>query len=363
MRRAQVATVLAMLLAACAAQPGATPSATAPSPAPTGTDASEATPKPSASPAATPAFEGHPAEGLALVQFLDPDNPASQVFVVEGDGNLRQVTGLEGGIGATFPAWSPDRSQIAFGPPKVGFPGINGQVSVINADGSGERVLGVGEQQRWSPNGTRLIIHEKDDVTADPWEIWIQDVATGEVITELGPGFRGQWIDDNTIGFQRAVPTADGSYADALYIQSLDGGEPVQLDADSETLAVWSPDGSQVLLTHDGSIVIAETDGSNPRDLASGYDPVWSPDGTRVLLGYDTSQDGLPVLALIDLEGSEIWSGVVGAAPTWSPDGTRIAVEIAYPAPMVQVIDAATGDLLWEVEASQPNWGSHFEDS
>ena len=360
MRRAQTATVLALLLAACAAPPAASPSASAPppSPAPSGTDAPEATPEPSASPSAAPSFEGHPATGLALVQFPDPGSPASQVFVVEDDGSLRQLTGLDGGIGASSPVWSPDRSQIAFGPPKVGFPGINGQVSVINADGSDERVLGVGELQRWSPDGARLLIHEKDDVTADPWEIWIQDVATGEITMEIGPGFEGQWVDDHTIGFRRAIPTNDSSYADALYIQALDGSEPVQLPAESETVAAWSPDGSQVLLAHENSIVVADADGSNSRDLAGGYSPVWSPDGTRVLLGYDTSQDGLPVLALVDLEGEEIWSGAIGAAPTWSPDGTRIAVEIAYPEPMVQVLDAATGEVLWEIEGSQPNWGS-----
>jgi Tol biopolymer transport system component len=360
MRRAQAIPILALLLAACAAQPGVTPSTPAPTPA--GTDAPEATPQPSDSPEPTTAFEGHPAEGLAIVQFLDPDNPASQVFVVEEGGILRQVTGLNDGIGAAFPVWSPDRSQIAFGPPKVGFAGINGQVSVINVDGSGERVLGVGQQQRWSPDGTRLIVHEKDDVTSDSFEFWIIDVATGEIIAEMGPGFRAEWIDDNTVGFARSVPTDDGAYADALYIQALDGTEPVQLPTESETEASWSPDGSQVLLTHDGSIAVAETDGSNPQDLATGYSPTWSPDGTRILLGYDTNTDGLPVLALVDLEGNEIWSGLVGAAPTWSPDGTRIAVEIAYPAPMVQVIDAATGDVLWEVEASQPNWGSHYGD-
>ena len=359
MRRAQTVSILALLLAACATQQAATSTPTA---SPLSTDAPEATPDPTASPTVAPAFEGHPAAGLALVQFPEPGSPVSQIFVVEDDGTLRQVADLNGGIGGAFPVWSPDHSQIAFGPPKVGFPGISGQISVINADGSGERVLGAGKQQQWSPDGTRLLIHEQDDVTSDPFTIWVQDVATGEV-TDLGPAFEAQWIDDETIGFHRIVPTDDGAFADATYIQALDGTEPVQVPAESETLAAWSPDGSQVLLTHDGSIVIAETDGSNPRDLASGYDPVWSPDGTRVLLGYDTNQDGLPVLALVDLEGAEIWSGVVGAAPTWSPDGSRIAVEIAYPAPMVQVIDAATGDLLWEVEASQPNWGSHFEDS
>jgi Tol biopolymer transport system component len=360
MRRAQTLPILALLLAACAAQPGATTAPTAPPSSQPGTDAPDATPEPIASPSAT-AFEGHPAAGLALVRFPDPDNPASQIFVVDDDGSLRQVTGLDGGIGATFPRWSPDHFQIAFGPPKVGFPGINGQVSVINVDGSGERVLGVGEKQRWSPDGTRLIIHEKDDVTADPFEIWITDVATGEITVEIGPGFNGQWIDDETIGFTRIVATDDGSYSDALYIQVLDGSEPDQLGTEPLTEAVWSPDGGQVLLGHEGSIAVAQADGSNPRDLATGYQPVWSPDGTSVLLGYDTNQDGLPVLALVDLEGREIWSGVVGTYPTWSPDGTRIAVEIAYPEPMVQVIDAATGDLLWEIKGgSQPNWGSTF---
>jgi Tol biopolymer transport system component len=359
MRRAQVATILALLLAACAAQPGATQPSSAPSTGAPDTDAPDATPEASPSPSAAPAFEGHPAAGLALVQFLDPDNPASQVFVVEADGSLRQVTGIEGGIGAAFPVWSPDGEQIAFGPPKVGFPGINGQVSVINADGSGERVLGVGQMQQWSPDGTRLLIHEKDDVTSDPFEIWIQDVATGEITLEIGPGFEGQWIDDGTIGFRRSEQMPDGAYTDRLYIQSLDGSEPVAMPTEPETEAAWSPDGTQVLLTHDGSILVADADGSNPRDLAGGYSPMWSPDGTRVLLGYDTSTDGLPVLALVDLEGREVWSGVVGAAPTWSPDGTRIAVEIAYPLPMVQVLDAGSGEVLWEIEASQPNWGTH----
>ena len=362
MRRARAVPILilAILLAACAAQPGTTTVSSPPSPTAAGTDASEATSEPTASPEASAAFEGHPAAGLALVQFPEPGSPVSQIYVVEDDGSLRQLADLNGGTGGRFPVWSPDRSQLAFGPPKVGFPGINGQISVINADGSGERVLGVGDFPVWSPDSTRLIIHEKDDVTSDPFELWITDVATGEIVAELGAGFRGQWIDDDTIAFTRTFQADDGSYSDALYIQELDGSEPVQLATEPMTEAYWSPDGSQVLLVREGSISVAETDGSNPRDLATGYSPVWSPDGTRVLLGYDTNADGLPVLALVDLDGNEIWSGVVGAAPTWSPDGTRIAVEIVYPESMVQVIDAATGDVLWEVAASEPHWASHY---
>ena len=175
---------------------------------------------------------------------------------------------------------------------------------------------------------------------------------------EVGPGFKGQWIDDGTIGFRRSEQMPDGAYTDQLYIQSLDGSEPVAMPTEPETEAVWSPDGSQVLLTHDGSILVADADGANPRDLAGGYSPTWSPDGTRVLLGYATNTDGLPVLALVDLEGREIWSGVVGAAPTWSPDGTRIAIEIAYPLPMVQVLDAAIRRGALGGRGLHPNWGS-----
>jgi Tol biopolymer transport system component len=357
MRRVQTASILALLLAACTAQPATTPEAATPSQAPTGTDAPSPTAEPTASPSPAPTFEGHPATGLALVQFPDPGSPASQIFVVEEDGSLRQVTGLEGGIGASTPVWSPDRTQLAFGPPKVGFPGITGQVSVVNADGSGERVLGEGWQQRWSPDGTRLLIHEKDDVTSEPPSMWIQDVATGEV-TNLGQGFNGQWIDDDHIGFQRVLLLSDGAFSTELYTMALDGSEPVLLPVEPETTAIWSPDGSQVLLVHEGSIAVAEADGSNPRDLVGGGSPVWSPDGTRVVLEYDFNQDALPLLALVDLDGAEIWSGPIGDAPTWSPDGTRIAVEITYPESVVQVLDAATGEVLWELPgASQPNWG------
>ena len=71
---------------------------------------------------------------------------------------------------------------------------------------------------------------------------------------------------------------------------------------------------------------------------------------------YDVNQDGLPVLAVMDTHGTEVWSGVVGGWPTWSPDGTRLAVEVGVPEPMVRVLDAATGEVIWEAAGSQPAW-------
>jgi WD40-like Beta Propeller Repeat len=362
MRRSTSAAslVLVLGLAACNASAGAptgspdsAPSQPAGTPEPTERVAPSVTPEP------TPAFEGHPAAGLAITQYLDADNPASQAFVVEPDGTLRQVTGLDGAaIGASHPVWSPDRAQLAIGPPKVGAPGVVGQVGVVNADGSGERVLGVGQRPLWSPDGTRLLVSEVDDVTSEPPSIWIQDVSTGE-ITDLGMGFSPQWIGDGgRIGFRRLVDTPDGSFADGLFVMTLASGEVVQLPTESETVGVWSPDGSEMLIANEGLIDLAESDASAPRPLVSGFDPVWSPDGSRVLVGYEHDEQGIPILAIVDLEGREIWSGASGQHPTWSPDGTRIAVEIPVPEPTVVVLDAATGELLWESPGLEPAWDS-----
>ena len=360
MGRTILAALVVLAISACST--GGSPSA--------GGSASaepSASPDPSTDPSASPVPTSavppgeHPATGLAFVQFPGgSDDPASQIFVVQSDGSLLQVTGQAGGsIGASRPMWSPDRTQIAFGPPKVGFPGVTGQVSVVNADGTGERVMSEGENPRWSPDGTRLLVSEVDDVTSEPRSMWIVDVATGE-LTDLGQGFNPAWLPDGQrISFRRMVETSDGSFADAIYLTTLASGETEEFGTESESDVFWAPDGSSVLIHHDGSLTLAEPDGSGSEPLVSGFEPAWSPDSTRIVFAYDFDENATPILALVDLDGQTLWSGPLGTSATWSPDGTRIAVEIPFPQPMVQVLDASTGDTLWEMEgSSDPNWSS-----
>ena len=356
MRRIFAAAPMVLILAACATSgdpsPSASPSA---EPSPSVADPETHEPSPSESPLAGPAWEGHPAAGLALVQFPDPNSPASQVFVVEADGSLRQVTGSSTSFnGASLPTWSPDRTQIAFLGPKVGGTGIKGQIGVVNADGSGERQVGEGRDVNWSADGTRILFGEVDDVTSEPPSMYLLDVASGE-LTDLGQGFMPTWLPgDEGITFLGTVELGGGAVTTAIFTMSLDGGEPVELARETE--AAWAPDGSAVALAYEGNISLAGPDGSGARDLVGGYSPIWSPQSDRILFGYDTSQDGYPVLALVDLEGERLWSGAVGQSPTWSPDGTRVAVEVGFPEPMVQVLDAASGEVLWEIAGHQPSW-------
>ena len=361
MTRTFTAALLVLALTACgtaatpsASAPTATPAAETPS-ASAGPTAPSAPPSPSASPASA----GHPAEGLALVQFPDPNSPASQVFVVESDGSLRQVTGSSTSFnGASQPVWSPDRSQLAFSGPKVGGEGIKGEIGVVNADGSGERRISEGHGVSWSPDGTRILLGEVDDVTSEPTSMYLVDVATGE-ITDVGIGYQPRWLPDGErFSFYRnvqgRVPGDELAFSTVLIVVALDGSGQAEIAENTE--GYWSPDGSAMLLASEQTLSLAAPDGTDAQELAGGGSPVWSPDGTRIVLAYDHDQDGTPILAVIDLDGERIWSGVSGAFPTWSPDGTRIAVEIPYPEPTVQVLDAATGDVLWEVVGSWPNW-------
>ena len=356
MTRTFAAALLALILAACttsgAPSPSASPSA---DPSPSAAPPETAEPSPSESPPASPTWEGHPAAGLALVQFPDANSPASQVFVVEADGTLRQITGSSTSFnGASLPTWSPDRTQIAFLGPKTGGTGIKGQIGVVNADGSGERQVGEGRDVHWSAHGTRILFGEVDDVTSEPPSMYLLDLTSGE-LTDLGQGFMPTWLPgEEGIAFLGTVELGGGALTTATFTMSLDGGEPVELARETE--AAWAPDGSAVALAHEGTISLADADGSAARELVDGYSPIWSPLSDRILIGYDTSQDGYPVLARVDLDGERLWSGAVGQAPTWSPDGTRVAVEIGFPEPMVQVLDAASGDVLWEIAGQQPSW-------
>jgi Tol biopolymer transport system component len=160
---------------------------------------------------------------------------------------------------------------------------------------------------------------------------------------------------ETRISFLRTLTAADGSVSTALHVMPATGGEAEMIA--EETAAYWSPDGSAVLLEHDGVLSVADADFSGARQLVNGFSPVWAPDARSFVFAYDHDADANPVLALVDLEGSTLWSGVPGSLPTWSPDGTRLAVEVYRPeTPVIQVIDVASGTVVYELEGRQPAW-------
>lgn len=297
---------------------------------------------------------GHPAAGLVFVRHDDPSSPLGDIVVVEDDGSLRVVTGGLVPAGS-WPQWSPDRSQIAFGPPKVGA-GTSPQVVLVNADGTGERPIGEGQRATWSPDG-RYLAYTAANLGQGPAGISILEVATGELVS-IENANEPQWLPDGRISYQTTVegqdPADPAAVRIGLFVRSVEGGEPQQIAVDST--ATWSPDGTAMLFVHEGQVLLAEPDGTDAELLVSGYLPAWSPDGSRIAYVQGMTDEAMPLWAVIDREAEELWSGASGSSVAWSPDGERIAVDVAYPEPLIQVVDAASGEVLWETEGTQPDW-------
>src|SRR5687768_13032844 len=167
---------MALLAVACtaAAPSDATPSASA-------SASASASSMPSTSPSSEPTDPGgdHVATGLALVVAPNPDSPLTEIFVVEPDGSLRQVTGLGAGasVGAAGPSWSPDGKRIAFGPSAIGS-GALPAVLVVNANGNRQQLiaqLAVEEFSpiEWSADGASLLY--SDSTPPGDRRLWLAD--------------------------------------------------------------------------------------------------------------------------------------------------------------------------------------------
>jgi len=102
--------------------------------------------------------------------FEDSPFANNDVFVMNADGS--DVHNLTDGIGNnSFPAWSPDGSQLAFISDRdrqvTGEPFSGSSVFVMNADGSDVRSLtdsdGVDWLPTWSPDGNRIAYYTFED--------------------------------------------------------------------------------------------------------------------------------------------------------------------------------------------------------
>lgn len=365
LRSALTTAVLALVLgvAACAV-PAPVTSTPVPSPSVMESDpppSAHSTPTPA--PTAAPSDPGgpHVAAGLALVRAPDAQSPRTEIFVVEAEGTQRQVSGLGGETtGAAGPVWSPDGRIIGFGP-SILASGIFPAMIVVNADGTGQRLikqLDVEEFSRaaWSSDG-RFILYSDATPPGDR-RIWLTDLSNGET-ARIGTGSHPRWLNgDRQISFSNGVAGRVPGQAQALtmVVFVMDREDLVPLEFAEADNANWAPDGAAVLIETEGILILADANGSGGRVVAHGGQAVWSPDGSRFVFQSGSDANGRALLALMDADGNELWSDVVGSLPAWSPDGTRLAVDVSHPDQMVRVLDASNGEQLWETAGAHPAW-------
>jgi TolB protein len=121
-----------------------------------------------------------------------------------------------------------------------------------------------------------------------------------------------------------------------IYIANSDGSNVRKILGYSNTCCVqWSPDGKRLayfqgdLRKFGGSIFIASADGTNPAEVAIGFNPAWSPDGNRLTYTScqpNTTQCGIFVIDL-RTKSPAILTRDNGANPQWSPRGDKIVYQ------------------------------------
>jgi Tol biopolymer transport system component len=305
----------------------------------------QATPTPADPPTPTPT----PGSLGALAYGIDGD-----IYVADWDGanpvgiaNGRPPNGGDGcgppQYGGEGPIWSPDGRYLAYWYEDCQV-APNAWGNVVISDPEGNLVAtfpGQGWLISWSPDSTRVAV----------WVSWGETIGVygldGErqTVLTLPPGmmapgdFDPVWSRD---GASLLVPRG-------VEIP-LDGRTPRKLPSDdprSRSDATYSPDGSRVAYTTNGSLVVAAADGSHAEVIAEPkviscraaragclrwvQNPVWSPTGDRIAFAY--SEDVwtyVTELRVIDLATGTVTSlaGMGGSDRLWviefSPEGDQI---------------------------------------
>ena len=134
--------------------------------------------------------------------------------------------------------WSPDGRRIVFDT-GTGLPGFVPAVEVVNADGTGTRLLAdSATQPRFSPDGTQIAFDSDG-------RIWTMN-ANGSDQKQLTEGLAPAWSPNgHMIAFLR------GSSPYQLYVMNVDGTGQRQLAPSraSELDPDWSPDGRRISFT------------------------------------------------------------------------------------------------------------------
>jgi Tol biopolymer transport system component len=278
----------------------------------------------------------------ALAYGVDGD-----IYVAEWDGSnaVRIADGVVGGTACgpgeyrywgEGPIWSPDGRYLAYRRGDCGGPDDD----VVISDREGNIVASFPSESwliSWSPDSTRVATFVDWGRTIGVYGL----DGERQMVLTLPPGlmapgdFDPVWSRD---GASLLVPHG--------VVVPLDGSTPHELPPDDPRSkdATYSPVGSLVAYITHGSLVVANADGSEARNLSRGLmwdlamwdNLAWSPTGDRIAFVYQTSETDGGYTAATELRVVDVASGTVTrlagmgetdiilSNPQFSPEGNRI---------------------------------------
>lgn len=216
-----------------------------------------------------------------------------EIAVVNADGTgLRVLTHDK--VTETSPVWSPNHEQIAFIKPK---PHTSDQVWVMNADGTGQHALthfgrapqlfgnGVTPDLTWSPDGQELVFAAFADDQGGRTQLYAVSVRTRAVhkLTNLPQGAtEPEWSPDGRwIAFVGAVAP------DRIYLLSAKTHKAHVVGRATGLDIAWSPDSKRLVFNSRGKLETVNTAGTRYHSLrVFGAQPSWSPDGQWIVFTY-----------------------------------------------------------------------------
>jgi Tol biopolymer transport system component len=260
------------------------------------------------------------------ILFTSGRNGIPQLYMMNPDGtDIKQIT--SGQYSHSNGRWSPDALKIVCNTDEnITTAGM--QMLIMNSDGTNRRLIGMGSQMSWSPDGKQIAFMlwpsaELGDLTTYIYKISSDGTNSIQLTNNKGvwDGTPDWSPDGKLIAFASSRDYSSPGTFSEIYIMNLDGSDQHRLtltDSLVNTNPTWSPDGTKIAFSCNGLIALMSSNGTEIKildSLSTGGLISWSPDGNRLAFGAGQ-------VCTIKVDGSDIKT-ILTDSDVWGVDWSK----------------------------------------